>query len=115
MKILALAFVLAVAGCTHDERLPQQPADATAQIRRWIPVGASLPDARRIMEQHHFNCSIMTNSSFGDLKARDFIYCDRHDPDSRVIPIVVRRWQVALVMSDGRVSDIRVTTGLIGP
>src|SRR4051812_8864835 len=82
MKILALAFVLAVAGCTHDERLPEQPAAATAQIRSWIPVGTSLPDARRILEQHHFNCSIKTNRSFGDLKGIDFIYGDRRDPDS---------------------------------
>jgi hypothetical protein len=115
MKILALAFVLAVAGCAHDDRLPEQSAAVTTQIRGWIPVGTSLSDARRIMEHHHFTCSMMTNSSFGDLKGADFLYCDRRDSDSRITPIVVRRWQVALVLSDGRVSDIRVSTGLIGP
>src|SRR6266567_614408 len=109
MKTLALALVLVVTGCARNERLQEQPAAATSQIRGWIPGGTSLPDARRIMEQHHFTCSMMTNSSFGDLKAADFLYCDRRDPDSRITPIVIRRWQVALVLSDGRVSDVRVS------
>ena len=67
------------------------------------------------MEQHHFTCSMMTNSSFGDLKATDFLYCDRRDFESHVSPSVARRWQVALVLADGKISAVRVTTGLIGP
>ena len=115
MKTLALAFVLAVAGCAHDDRLSEQPTTATAQVQSWIPVGTSLADAQQIMEQHHFTCSIMTNSSFGDLKAVDFLYCDYSDSDNHITPIVVRRWQVALVLADGKVSAIRLTTGLISP
>jgi hypothetical protein len=115
MKTLALALVLVVAGCARNERLPEQSTVATSKIRGWIPVGTSLADARRIMEHHHFTCSIMTNSSFGDLKATNFLYCDRRDSDSRITPIVVRRWQVVLVLSNGSVSDVRVSTGLTGP
>jgi hypothetical protein len=115
MRILALAFILALAGCAHDEKLSEQPATAVTQIQNWIPVGTSLADAQRIMEQHLFICSTMTNSSFGDLKAADFLYCDRRDSDSRVTPIVTRRWQVALVVADGKISAVRVATGLIGP
>ena len=115
MRPLAFAIVLAVVGCAHDERLSEQPTTATAQVEGWIPVGTPVADAQRIMEQRHFTCSMRTNSSFGDLKAADFLYCDRRDSDSDITPIVVRRWQVALVLADGKVSAVRLTTGLIGP
>ncbi len=58
---------------------------------------------------------MMTNSSFGDLKIAGFLYCDRRVADSRITPIVVRRWQVALVLGDSKVSAARVSTGLVGP
>lgn len=112
MKILALATILAVSGCVHDERLPDEPAKAAAQVRVWVPVGTSQTDAQRIMERHHFTCSAMTNSSFGDLKTADFLYCNKSA--SAGWP-VQRRWQVALVLTNSQVSDIRVSTGLVGP
>ena len=115
LKILALAFVLAVGGCAHRDRLSGQPAEAVAQIQHWVPVGTSLADAQSIMEQHHFTCSVKKNSSFGDLKAADFLYCDRRDTDHQAAPIVTRHWQVALILADGKVSALRVNMGLVGP
>jgi len=112
MKILALAAILAVGGCAHDEKLSDQPAKAAAQIRVWVPVGTSQTDAEHIMQHHHFTCSVMTNSSFGDLKAADFLYCSQSA--SAGWP-VQRRWQVALVLTNSQVSDVRVSTGLVGP
>lgn len=113
MKNLILALTLALTGCTSEEQL--RPKTATAQIMNWVPVGTSLANAKHIMEQRRFTCSLMTNSNFGDLKAIDFLYCDRSDSSNIVTPIVVRRWQVALILGDGKVSDVQVTTGLIGP
>lgn len=115
MKILALAVMLAVAGCAHDEKLSDQPTQAAAQIQGWVPVGTLQTDAQHIMEQHHFTCSVMTNSSFVGLTNADFLYCDYRLADSRVSPIVTTRWQVALVLADGKISAVHVTTGLIGP
>lgn len=112
MKILAFAFMLAVSGCAHDEKLSDKPAQAAAQIQSWVPIGTLQTNAQSIMEQHHFSCSVMTNSSFGDLKAADFLYCDYRA--SAGWP-VIRRWQVALVLSNSEVSGVRVSTGLIGP
>ena len=112
MKIFALATMLAISGCAHDERLPDGPAQAAAQIRVWIPAGTSQSDAEHIMQQHHFTCSVMTNSSFGDLKTADFLYCSQSA--SAGWP-VQRRWQVALVLTNSQVSDVRVSTGLVGP
>lgn len=115
MKIFALAFVLAVGGCAHRDKLSEQPAEAVAQIQHWVPVGTSLADAQSIMKQHHFACSVKTKSNFGDLKAADFLYCDRSDTDRQVTPIVTRRWQVALILADGKVSAMRVSMELVGP
>lgn len=115
LKILALAFVLAVGGCAHRDWLSERPAEAVAQIQHWVPVGTSLADAQSIMEQHHFTCSVKKNSSFGDLKAANFLYCNRKDTNRRVTPVVTRRWQVALVLADGKVSALRVNMELTGP
>jgi hypothetical protein len=107
--------MLAVGGCARDEHLSEEPAQAAIQIQSWVPVGTLLADAQHLMEQHHFACSVMTNSNFGDLKAANYLYCDRRVTNDLVAPITVRRWQVALVLSDGKISALRVTTGLIGP
>jgi len=112
MKFFTLAVILAVGGCAHDEKLSDQPAQAAAQIQSWVPIGTSQTNAQHIMEQHDFTCSVMTNSSFGDLKAADFLYCDHRA--SAGWP-VIRRWQVALVLSDSKISAVRVSTGLVGP
>jgi hypothetical protein len=107
--------MIAVGGCAHEEKLSEQPAQAATQVQNWVPVGTSLAEAKHIMEQHHFTCSVMTNSSFGDLKAADFLYCDRRIADNPVTPAVLRRWQVALVLSDGKISAVRVSMRLVGP
>ena len=114
-RILACIALLAFGGCAHSEKLSDQPAQALIQIQNWVPVGTPLADARQIMKQHRFSCSEMTNSSFGDLKLADFLYCDYRVADSHVTPVVLTRWQVALVLHAGKVSDVLVTTGLIGP
>ena len=115
MRILAMASVLAVSGCAHSDNLSDQPAQAASQIQSWVPLGTSLAEAQRIMEQHQFKCSTMTNSSFGNLTSADFLYCDRRDADSQITPTVIRRWQIALVLSDGKVSAVKVNAGLTGP
>jgi hypothetical protein len=115
MRTLALGVMLAICGCAHNEKLSKEPAQAAVQIEKWIPVGTSLATAEHVMELHNFSCSVMTNSSFGDLKFANFLYCDRRVADSQVTPIVVRRWQVALVVADGKISAVHVNTGLIGP
>jgi hypothetical protein len=113
MRIVALAVVLALGGCAH-EKLSEQPTQAASQIQSWVPVGTSLADAQHIMQQHHFACSVMTNSGSGDLKPVVFLYCDRHVIDKQANRDVVRRWQVALIVSDGKISAMRVSTGLSG-
>ena len=110
MRFLLLIVFIALAGCSLAERLSSQPAEATAQIQRWVAVGTSATDARRIMEQHGFTCTLVTNSAFADLRGVDYLYCDRQEGS-----ITKQRWQAALVLVEGKVSEVRVTTGFVGP
>jgi len=114
MKIIPLLTLLAFCGCAHTEKLSDQPAQAASQIERWVPIGTPLTQAQRVMEQHHFTCSVMTNSTFGDLKGIDFLYCDYREANSQLVPVVYQVWQVALVLADGKISSVRVSTGLKG-
>jgi len=110
MRFLLLIFFIALAGCSRADRLSAQPAEATAQIQRWVAVGSSSANARRIMEQHGFTCSLVTNGAFGTLRGVDYVYCDRREGS-----ITQQRWQAALVLVEGKVSAVHVTTGLVGP
>lgn len=117
MRIFAVALLIAICGCAQKkasyEALSDDPEKASAQIQRWVPVGTSQIEAERIMEQHDFSCSVMTNSGFEDVSKRgDFLYCDHREPAGRP---VVRRWQAALFLTNGDVAGVKVSTGLIGP
>jgi len=102
--------LLLLCGCSRSEQLSEQPSVAASQVRAWVPVGTTATEASRIMQAHHFNCSAMTNGSFGPLKQIDYLYCDYRQRGT-----VQRRWQAALVLTNGKVADVQVTTGLIGP
>jgi len=62
------------------------------------------------MEQHGFTCSLVKNGSFGTLRGVDYLYCDRQEGG-----IIQQRWQVSLVLIEGKVSAVHVTTGFVGP
>jgi hypothetical protein len=109
MRICTVILLVALCGCSRAERLSEQPSKAASQIESWVPLGTSLSDARQIMQQHRFTCSVVTNGSFEELRGADYLYCDYSASGT-----VRRRWQAALVLVEGKVSAIRVTTGLIG-
>ncbi len=103
-------LLLAMCGCSHEERLSEQQSVAGSQIEHWVGPGTSLIEARRIMQEHGFTCSVVTNGSFGDLRGADYLYCDYSSGGA-----VRRRWQAALLLANQQVTEIRVTTGLVGP
>jgi hypothetical protein len=110
MRFLLFIVLVALVSCSRADRLSTRPDQATAQVQGWIPAGTPITQARRIMEQHGFTCSLVTNRGFADLHAADYIYCDRRESS-----ITQWRWQAALVFSEGKVSAVRVTTGLASP
>jgi hypothetical protein len=57
MKIYALFMLVVVAvGCGRQTALNE-----AEQIGVWFPAGSSVTDVRRIMEQHGFQCVMLTN------------------------------------------------------
>jgi hypothetical protein len=114
MKVFAFAVLLAVSGCAHDEKLSDQPTQAEAQIQNWVPIGTSQADAQRIMEQHHFTCSMATNSSFENLTNINFLRCNYRLANNRFIPTVYQEWMAAVVLDDGNVSTVHVKYWLTG-
>jgi hypothetical protein len=80
-------------------------------LRAKIPPGTKLANARQIMEQEGFTCE----PEYKETPPIDYVYCDRIDRDSPISSPVVRRWQVCLVVNKGVITDISVSTGLIGP
>ena len=110
MKFLIFILLITAVGCSRAERLSTQPAEATAQVQRWVPVGTAATEARRVMEQHGFTCSLVTNGTFADLHGIDYVYCDRQEGG-----VVQQRWQAALISVEGKVSAVRVETGFVGP
>ncbi len=108
--LLAIFAAIALSACSHGEKLSDQPGVAASQIKHWVPLGTAARDALRDMRQHGFVCSTVTNGTFGHVRGVDYLYCGRSSGG-----IVHRRWQAALVLIDGKVSEVQVTTGLVGP
>lgn len=107
---LGIFAAIALSGCSHTAELSEQPSVAASQIEHWVPLGSTAGDALRVMRQHGFACSTVTNGTFGNLRGVNYLYCDHSSGG-----IVQRRWQAALVLAGGKVSGVQVSTGLVGP
>jgi hypothetical protein len=94
-----------------DDEAPMYEA-----VRRRVPSGTAVADARRFMECEGFACQVEKDKSFlegGAVRERaDFLYCQRMDGAGF---LMVRNWQVILVLRDGAVEEVIVTGNLIGP
>ncbi len=95
------------------------------EILHYIPIDSSITDAKKIMEQNSFKCEYREKGTFA--KERyienapgrvrqivyenvDFLYCDI----SKGFFLVSRRWQASLVHRGEFVTQVSVSTGLIG-
>ena len=70
MRYFACIILLAVAGCSTQERAAPLRSDSDlradlGQIQGWIPTNSSVADVQRIMQQHGFGCLILTNRPDG--------------------------------------------------
>src|SRR5262249_20320711 len=74
-----------------------------ATLRRNVPAGTPVAQARRFMEREGFRCSMKQNASFSEQgrvhEGIDYLDCDRGD---RSFP-GLQRWQVGLVVRGGAV------------
>ena len=80
----------------------------TLQVKHWVPVGVSLADARRIMEQHGFTCTSQPPDQ------PDCLICDL--TESSGFPFKVYSYHHArLALDGGRVSSVHMDTSFKGP
>jgi len=63
MRAFVIILLLAANGCAHRELLSSKQAEATSQVQHWVPVGTTVAEARRNMEQHGFICAAFTNGA----------------------------------------------------
>jgi hypothetical protein len=90
----------------------QTPADLRAVVLAVVPIGLTADSGRRILERQSFACELASNATFGSRERLDYVYCQR---STQADVSVARRSQVALVLTGGRITDVRAATGLIGP
>lgn len=119
------ALAVACAGCGGEMsaiknivqkniKLTESPKETRSSILRVIHKGASVQNAKKIMEQAGFSCEMENDKPFSAGKRYyehlNYLYCDKERG-----AVVSRRWQVAIVRQGNNVSDVLVSTGLIGP
>ncbi len=110
---IVLAFIFVCCLQTATSAFADDTNTTFAQIQRAIPIGMAVTNAVEIMKQQGFKCSI-THGDFWDgsnvVKNVDFIECNK-----RTGWIVQRKDQVALIFTNNAISNIKFSTGLIGP
>lgn len=117
MRCITMHIMLWIVACgcalpSPSLRLSDNAPDTRREILAAIPPGTPIDRAAAIMRSNGFKCEPMRKADFLDRRGIDYLYCDRE----RAVGLMVgRRWQVALVEEKGRVMDVLVGTGLIGP
>ncbi len=122
---ILFALAVACAGCGGEVsaiknivqkniELTESPKETRSNILRVIHQGTSVQNAKKIMEQAGFKCEMQNDKPFSAGKQYyehlNYLYCDKERG-----MVVSRRWQVAIVRQGNNVSDVLVSTGLIGP
>ncbi|GEM_PF-1841470 len=81
-------------------------------LNQKIPVGTPVNVARQILQSKRFEVSLEFGQAFteeGKVRRNlDYLYGDRHDGF-----IFQRRWQVAVVFKENKVTEILVSTAII--
>jgi hypothetical protein len=117
LGFLLVAALIFTAGCASSASSPPLPTDlagARWQISQWVPLDTQLADAKKTMEAHGFQCSVTRNAPFDEARNVDYLYCDLVWSANDSGLVVKRRWQAALILTNDKVSNIYVSTGLVG-
>lgn len=119
VPLAVLVFLLGCASHRQGIRVTAAAKDTSemeSMIRETIPAGTALADARDFMEREGFSCHVIRNGSFSEqgevYEGIDYIHCYRDDATSFWVH---RCWQIALVLEDDTVTDVRVSSVLDGP
>jgi hypothetical protein len=107
-----LAAVILVMFLIHH-KVTQDVDDPVAMrkiILQAVPIGSSVDDAQRFMEQQGFTCNRKTNASYQNLKGIDFLSCGRSEG-----MIVHHDWSVVIIHRNAKLTDVLTNLWLTGP
>lgn len=111
--VVAAVLVVACYARNHGpipEKIENVP-EMQRQVLAIVPLGTTVGDASARMQAAGFVCTLYKQQPFNVRGEKlDYLFCDRSEG-----LVVQRRWQIALVLHHARVSEIRASTGLIGP
>jgi hypothetical protein len=111
--IFATLFVFLMVGCRGPERRQTIAFRADndsmrEEVLRSVPIGTQLATAEKIMSENGFECSVLLDEK----TQRTKLFCDASEP---VDFWVGRRWLVNFYIDANTVSDVKVTSGYVGP
>ncbi|MFO1527984.1 MAG: hypothetical protein U1F16_18575 [Turneriella sp.] len=94
------------------------------EILLYVKPGMQVQRAAEIMQHSGFVCQRKFNTDFlatdhgksehQYLKSKNYLYCDHTEPGFFMLT-AARRWQVALLIADEKITEVYVSYGLIGP
>ena len=113
---LAILVVLAL-GCASDSRskLPDDTHKVARNIKKYVPIGTRVEDAKTVMERNRFHCIYLTNQYFYVWRGyeanrqtngpMDYLLCSRRD--RRLTGNI--QYNLALPYSKGTITNIIVS------
>jgi L-alanine-DL-glutamate epimerase-like enolase superfamily enzyme len=87
--VLALAFLTACAS-TDQDKFDQQ-------VRKWVPLGTSATEAKRIMESHDFECTLLKKDSPFNHHGTEALECERSQK-------WLHTWTTVIYLTDDKVT-----------
>lgn len=114
--IIAFTALISILAASGDIKiiLSENSDETRTSIMRIIPQGTDIDFAKMIMEKNGFECKLMKDSSFSDMRRVygniDFLYCSKESGF-----IIGKRWQVAIVTANLQLKDVYVSYGITGP
>ncbi|HSZ54995.1 MAG TPA: hypothetical protein VK797_05000 [Tepidisphaeraceae bacterium] len=115
--IVAIVILALISHKYHASRqVTRAIFDPTAMkvaLATLVPNGTPIADAQGAMEREGFTCEVHRDQPFDDAGNMNYLYCTR--ADSSWSNPVQRRWQIAIVDTNGHVGAVIVRAGLVGP
>ena len=109
-------ILLLVASCATagGPPLPENSSGAAFQIGKWVPLGTTATEAKKILQAHGFTCTLERDTRLSAELVTDDLYGELIWPATRSIEVPQRRWQVFLFLKNDQVANISVATMLLG-
>lgn len=104
--LLSLAIGLSLVACSRDRTITHG-ADGSPEwdrrVRAAVPLGTPLEEARAIMERNGFQCQPDSDNT-------SVLHCDK--TYGGTMTPVRRKWKASFSAPDGRVAEVKSSTGL---